>query len=262
MPPLRFSANLGFLWADLALPEAIRAAHRAGFDAVECHWPYATPPGAVAAALAETGLPMLALNTAPGDRARGEFGLAALPGREAEALEATRAALDYAQAIGAGQVHVMAGNAKGGATEACFRAHLAAASAMAAPRGITLLIEPLNAHDAPGYFLRDTAQAMALLDGLALPNVKLMFDCYHVARTEGAVIPRLRECLAQIGHIQLASVPERGPLDGGNLDYSDIFAEIARIGWDRPLGVEYRPPGPVEDSLGWMNRLRRPAPRA
>ena len=40
-----FSANLGFLWADLPLPAAIRAAKAAGFDAVECHWPYATPPG-------------------------------------------------------------------------------------------------------------------------------------------------------------------------------------------------------------------------
>ena len=64
---MRFSANLGFLWADRPLPEAIRAAHAAGFAAVECHWPYAVPPGEVAAALAETGLPMLGLNTLRGE---------------------------------------------------------------------------------------------------------------------------------------------------------------------------------------------------
>ncbi|MEL7087640.1 MAG: isomerase, partial [Planctomycetota bacterium] len=31
---MRFSANLGFLWTELSLPDAIRAAKRAGFDAV------------------------------------------------------------------------------------------------------------------------------------------------------------------------------------------------------------------------------------
>ena len=45
---MRFSANLGFLWANRPLPDAIRAAQAAGFDAVECHWPYDTPPATVA----------------------------------------------------------------------------------------------------------------------------------------------------------------------------------------------------------------------
>jgi hydroxypyruvate isomerase len=51
-----FSANLGFLWKELQLPDAIRAAKRAGFDAVECHYPYEVPVGDVKAALAETGM--------------------------------------------------------------------------------------------------------------------------------------------------------------------------------------------------------------
>ncbi|MCB1346732.1 MAG: isomerase, partial [Rhodobacteraceae bacterium] len=59
----RFSANLGFLWADLPLPHAIRAAHAAGFDAVECHWPYDSDPALVRTALQETVLPMLGINT-------------------------------------------------------------------------------------------------------------------------------------------------------------------------------------------------------
>ena len=107
----RLSANLGFLWADLALPEAIRAAARAGFDAVECHWPYAFDPGAVRAALDETGLEMLGLNTVRGGA--GENGLLALPGREAEARAAIAQALDYAGRIGCKAVHVMAGFAEG-----------------------------------------------------------------------------------------------------------------------------------------------------
>ena len=85
---MRFSANLGFLWTALSLPDAIRAAKRAGFDAVECHWPYDIPTAEVADALGETGLTMLGLNTRRGKP--GENGLSALPGRKAEA----RAAID------------------------------------------------------------------------------------------------------------------------------------------------------------------------
>ncbi len=81
----QFSANLGFLWSDLQLPGAIRAAAKAGFAAVECHWPYDVPPGDVRAALDETGLDMLGLNARRGDVAAGDRGLTAIPGREDEA---------------------------------------------------------------------------------------------------------------------------------------------------------------------------------
>ena len=89
----RFSANLGFLWTDLPLPDAIRQARKAAFDAVECHWPYGVAPDEVYQALSETGLAMLSLNTRPGDSAKRDFGLCAVPGREAEAREAIREAL-------------------------------------------------------------------------------------------------------------------------------------------------------------------------
>ena len=129
---MRFSANLGFLWADRPLPDAIRAAHAAGFDAVECHWPYDTPAADVARALRETGLPMLGLNTRRGDVAVGENGLAALPGREKQARAAIDEAVAYAAAIGAGHVHVMGGAARGPDALATFRDNLAYACARAA----------------------------------------------------------------------------------------------------------------------------------
>ena len=84
---MKFSANLGFLWTDRPLPDAIRAAKAAGFDAVECHWPYSVPAAATKAALEETGLELLGLNTSRGDTAIGENGLSALPGREEDATD-------------------------------------------------------------------------------------------------------------------------------------------------------------------------------
>lgn len=248
----RFSANLGFLWTELALPDAIRAARAAGFDAVECHWPYDVPAAEVAAALRETGLPMLGLNAPRGDVAAGENGLAALPGRGADARAATGQALAYAQAVDAAAVHVMAGYARGGAAHAAYVSALVHACEAAGDR--TILIEPLNRHDAPGYFLRTTDQAREIIEEVGAPNLKLMFDCYHVGRTEGDVTTRLADLLPIVGHVQFASVPDRGPPDGGEIDYGWVFARIAELGWDRPLGAEYRPVGPTQDSFGWMGR--------
>ena len=114
----RFSANLGFLWADLPLPWAIAAAKDAGFDAVECHWPYDIPAEDTARVLREAGLPMLGLNTARGNP--GENGLAALPGREAEARAVIDQALEYAAVVGAGMVHLMAGFASGAEAQTTF----------------------------------------------------------------------------------------------------------------------------------------------
>ena len=251
----RFSANLGFLWTDRSLPDAIRAAAAAGFDAVECHWPYDTPAAEIRAALDETGLPMLGLNTRRGDVAAGENGLAALPGRQAEARAAIDEALDYAAAIGAGAVHVMAGVTAHADALETFLANLRHACDRAGPDRI-ILIEPLNRFDAPGYFLNTTAQAVEIIDRIGAPNLRLMFDCYHVGRTEGDVIGRLNALSPLIGHIQFAAVPDRGPPDHGDVDYATIFAEIAALGWTAPLGAEYKPGGPTDPTLGWMTRLR------
>lgn len=252
---MRFSANLGFLWADRPLPDAIRAAKAAGFDAVECHWPYDVPPEQVREALQETGLPMLGLNTRRGDVTGGENGLSALPGREAEAREAIDEAVAYARAIGAGAIHVMAGFSEGSEAHGVFVENLRYAAGIADKEGITILIEPLNRHDAPGYFLQTTDQARQIINEVAAANLKLMFDCYHVGRTEGDVTTRLKDLRTVIGHIQFASVPDRGAPDHGEIAYGYVFESIERLGWERPLGAEYKPVGATEETLGWMSSM-------
>jgi len=252
----KFSANLGFLWRELALPEAIRAAARAGFDAVECHWPYEVPAEHVRTALDETALPMLGLNTVRGRVDEGESGLAALPGREAEARAAIDQALDYALAIGALNVHVMAGNAAGEAARQTLVANLRYASERAAPHGITILIEPLNRFDWPSYFLRTTEQAAEIIAAVGAANCRLMFDCYHVQIAEGDLTRRLKALLPVIGHIQIAGVPDRGTPDRGEVNYRHIVDVLGALGYDRAIGAEYRPEGSTEESLGWLAGLR------
>lgn len=252
----KFSANLGFLWADRRLPEAIRAAKAAGFDAVECHWPYEVPADETASALAETGLPMISLNTRRGDVEAGDQGLAAIPGRSGEARAAIDEAIAYAVAVNAGKVHVMAGSAEGAEAHGTFVANLRYACTEAAPHGIGILIEPLNSYDNPGYFLRTTEQARAIVEAVGESNLKIMFDCYHVQQMEGDLSHRLARLLPLIGHIQFASVPDRGTPDHGELRYSHIFSVIREIGYTAPLGAEYRPLGNTDASLDWMRTLR------
>lgn len=253
---MKFSANLGFLWTDRPLPDAIRAAKAAGFDAVELHWPYDVDADDVAAALTETGLPCLGLNTRRGDVAAGENGLAALPGREDDARAAIDEALSYASRIGARNVHVMAGVARGPDAKATFLRNLTYACDRAAPLGLSLLIEPLNRHDAPGYFLETSGQAVEVIKAVGRDPLRLMFDCYHVQRTEGDLTHRLAELLPLIGHIQFASVPDRGAPDHGEVEFAHVFSVIEELGYSGPLGAEYKPGPDTNATLAWLSRMR------
>ena len=253
---MRFSANLGFLWQDRSLPDAIHAAREAGFDAVECHFPYVTPAAKVAQALRETGLRMLGLNTRPGDAAAGDFGLCALPDRVQEGRDAIAQALDYAAATGTGAVHVMAGRSDDPRAPDVFAEALHHACDLAEPLGITVLIEPLNPRDVPGYALIGLERALALRARVDRPGLKIMFDCYHQQLTGGDLVNRFRAALPHVGHVQFAGVPDRGRPDRGEVDYAWLLPELARAGWSGPFGAEYRPGGDTEASLDWLSRWR------
>jgi hydroxypyruvate isomerase len=253
---IRFTANLGLLWTDRSLANAIRAAKAAGFDAVECHCPYAEPIDEVNSALSDTGLEMIGLNTRGGNVAKGEFGLSAIVGREPEARTAIDEAITYARSIGAGNIHVLAGLAEGDQARACFVSNLDYACTQAQPHGINILIEPINSSDVPSYYLTITDQAVSIIDEVGAENLRLMFDCYHVQIMEGNLSRRLEKLMPYIGNIQFASVPDRGPPDHGELNYAHIFETIVGLGYHRPLSAEYKPRGDTDASLGWMAAYR------
>ena len=252
-----FSANLGLLWTDRSLVEGIFAAKQAGFDAVECHWPYATTPSLVKQALDETGLSMLSLNTQRGDVSAGENGLCALPEKNQQAKEAIVQAVAYAAEIGCAHIHVMAGNSAGQKAEEVFVENLTFACELAAASGIGVLIEPLNPYDAPGYFLNDLTQARRIIEAVGKDQVRLMFDCYHIQILHGDITRQLRAAYDLIGHIQFASVPDRSAPDEGELNYKYLFSVIASLGYQAPLGAEYKPAkADTQASLGWLREFK------
>lgn len=252
----KFSANLGFLWPDRPLLDRIDAAAAAGFRAVEMHWPYDVPADVVRDRCAAAGVGLLGINTPLGDVAKGEFGLGALPGREADFEATFRQSLEWGEIAGASAIHVMAGVAPpeqkhhGRST---LVENLRKAAAMAP--GMTLLLEGINQRDKPGYFYSTIGEKADIIDAVGAPNVKIMFDIYHVGVSEGDIFRRLETHLPLIGHVQIAAVPSRAEPDEGEVHYAHAFSELDRLGYSGWVGCEYRPRGSTNDGLAWTKTL-------
>jgi len=257
----KFAANLTMMFNEAPFLERFGAAARAGFDAVEFLFPYEHPAAAIAEALKVNGLANALFNLPPGDWAAGERGIAAIPGREDEFRDSVARALAYAKALSTPRLHVMSGVVPAGADRAAYRAtyvaNLRAAAARAAEEGRVLLIEPLNPRDVPGYLVATQADAHAIREEVAAPNVKVQMDLYHCQIVEGDVATRLRRYLPQVGHIQIAGVPERNEPDTGELNYPYLFGLLDELGYDGWVGCEYRPARGTLAGLGWFEPWRR-----
>jgi hydroxypyruvate isomerase len=249
----RFAANLGYLFTDRALLDRIDAAAAAGFKAIELQFPYDVPAAAVKAAIERNELTMLGVNTPPGER-EGEFGLAAVPGRERDFTVLFNRALDYITMIGGTAIHCLAGKvppAQRPAAERVFLDNLKRSADLAAARNINLLIEPINARDRPNYFLNHVEHAADIIAKAGKPNLRMQFDFYHVQIVGGDLLHRLEKFLPVIGHLQCGAVPSRHEPDEGEVNYRAVFEAVDRLGYRGWIGAEYRPRGRTEDGLGW-----------
>lgn len=249
---INFSANLGFLWTDLALQDRVKAAAQADFQAVEFHFPYDTPAKDLRKALGETQLNPISLNTIRGKAGSPDFGLCALPDRQIEARAAIDQALSYASDAGIPKIHIMAGLAQGNVhAEQTFIDNLRYALERASADQ-TILIEPINRRDAPGYFLGTLDEALHIQDRVGDPRLKIMFDCYHMQVSGGDLLARFARHIERIGHVQFASVPARNEPDRGEVDYNWLLPAMQDAGYAGSFGAEYQPRGDTQEGLGWM----------
>ncbi|HZY41355.1 MAG TPA: 2-oxo-tetronate isomerase [Anaerolineae bacterium] len=255
----KFAANLTMMFNEVPFPQRFAAAAKAGFAAVEFLFPYDYPPAEVARWLQEAGLKNALFNMPPGDWAAGERGVASLPGREEEFRAGVARAIEYARALGTPSIHAMAGLLPSGADRKrhreVFVANLRHAAKALAGEGLTLLIEPINSRDIPGYFLNTQAEAHAIREEVDQPNLKVQMDFYHAQIVEGDLSVTLRKHIAHVGHVQIASVPDRHEPDEGEIDYRHIFRLLDELGYPGWVGCEYRPRGRTEDGLGWLKEL-------
>ncbi len=257
----RFAANLTMMFNEVPFLERFGAAAKAGFEAVEFLFPYEHAPEEVASRLRAAGLGNVLFNMPPGNWAAGERGIGALPGREREFRDGVATALRYAQALGTPRLHAMAGLLPAGADRAPFRAtyleNLRYAARETARHGITLLVEPINTRDIPGYFLNTQAEAHALREEVGAPNLQVQMDLYHAQIVEGDLTVKLRRWVRHVGHVQIASVPDRHEPDSGELSYPNLFHLLDELEYRGWVGCEYRPARGTVEGLGWFAPYRR-----
>ncbi len=256
----QLAANLSMLFTERPFLDRFEAAAAAGFKAVEFLFPYDFPAADVAARIGSNGLQLVLHNLPAGDWAAGERGIACHPGRVAEFQAGVKTALEYARVLGTPRINCLAGIAAAGVSPEQARATLVAnlrfAAAALKVEGITLLVEPINTFDIPGFFVSRTAQALAIFDEVGADNLLLQYDIYHAQRMEGELGATLRAQLPRIGHIQLADNPGRNEPGTGEINYRYLFGLLDELGYAGHIGCEYKPhqagPDGTEAGLGWI----------
>lgn len=251
---IKLAANLSFLYQDVPFLERFEKAADDGFKGVEYLFPYDHAPQIIADKLAAHGLQQILFNTVPGNWDAGDRGLAAQAGRQEEFHGAVQTALTYAKSLGCQRLHVMSGlqdNSIGFSKQLSgYISNLTEAAKLAAAENITLMIEPINSIDMPGYFLNDFSLAAEVIQQINSPSLRLQFDIYHCQRICGDVIGHLQKYLPLIQHIQIANPPHRNEPSLGELNYPYIFDFLEKE-YDGWIGCEYKPSTKGAQSLQW-----------
>lgn len=253
----RFLANLSMLFTEQPFLERFAAARRAGFDTVEVQFPYEHSVEDIRHALKDARVSLYLINLPAGDWAGGERGIAVDPGRVEEFREGVEQAIDYARAFGVRRLNCIVGRRQAELSEAEQWAVLTenlrhAGKRLQSELDATLLVEPVNRYDIPGFFLGSSAEALRALDLAGIPNSALQYDVYHMQRSEGELVNTLRTHLARIGHIQIADNPGRHQPGTGEINFPFLLGELDRMGYDGFVSLEYVPTPDTERSLSWL----------
>jgi hydroxypyruvate isomerase len=251
----QFAANLSTMFTELNFLDRFAAARAAGFNGVEFLFPYACDPDQIAHRLQRYELQLVLHNLPPGNWNDGDRGIACDPRRVGEFQESVELALEYALEMGVKRLHCMAGrvppNVPYERARAVYVGNLRFTAAALARHGIDLLIEPINTHDMPGYFLTHTHQAVDIIRECGMPNLFLQYDIYHMQRMEGDLANTITANLPLIGHMQLADVPGRHEPGTGEINFPFLFKLLDDLGYKGWVGCEYHPLGDTVAGLDW-----------
>ena len=252
----RFAANLGFLFTERPFLDRFGPAKRAGFEGVEFASPYEFAADDIAQRLNDYNLACVLFNLPMGDRSKGEVGIACLPGRESDFREGVARAMDYAATLGCPRVNCIAGKIPDGADPAELRNVLVANLRFAAREfksaGLTLLLEPLNTEDVPGFLISRASHGAEILVKTGEDNAGLQFDIYHTAMMKDDPVATLDRYAAIVRHVQFADAPGRHEPGTGTIALKRVFTRLDRMGYTGWTSAEYRPSKRTEETLDWM----------
>lgn len=245
-----FAINLTWAFTEYPLMDRFEKAARAGFAGVELHSPYDAPAQAIRNECLRHGLEFVVMNSPPPNYTGGAPGDAAVPGLEARFQQDFKRSLRYAGVLGAAHLHLVAGDVEGEAARATYIKNLTWAADHAP--GQSLVIEPLNAADHPGYFLSDFHVAREIIAEVDRPNVRLEFDAYHAQVIHGDAVALWDEMRDISALVQVAQTPHRHEPDKGEIDHPAFFAQLAREGFEGWVSGEYHPASHTVKGLGWL----------
>jgi hydroxypyruvate isomerase len=252
----RFAANLSMMFNEVPFLDRFALAAKAGFKGVEFLFPYEHPAAEIAQRLKDNGLQQVLFNAPAGDFAKGERGMAAIPGKQAAFRDSIKMALEYATTLACPRLHIMAGLKPEGVAHdtltAVYGANLAYAAEECAKAGVKPIIEPINHRDIPGFFLNTTDQAAAIIAAVGPEKLGMQFDLYHCQITEGDVVKRVEKHLPLIAHMQVADTPGRHEPGTGEVNWPFVFKTIDALGFRGWIGCEYRPAGETLAGLSWF----------
>lgn len=251
-----YSAHIGYLFTEHPLAERVALAARHGFRAIEHPAPYAIPPAEMARLLTAAGLAYTQFGLRSGNAAKGEKGIAIFPDRRVEFRETLAEALDYAEITGVRMLHAMAGILPEDQRRAehwdCYVANLSLAARAAAPRGVTIILEPMSALAVPDYFIDTPDRARAAIRAAGEPNLGLLLDLFHTVATGLDIRRAIAENAALLRHVHIADFPGRHEPGSVALDLDQVEDWLARAGYSGRIGCEYQPAARTEAGLGWL----------
>lgn len=258
---LRFCANISTMFTELPLLDRFAAAAQAGFPAVEMQTPYEADVEDLALARDRAGVGFVLLSFLSGDKDKGDRGLAALPDRTDELRRSFDLTRRYAERLGARCLNLLAGCPGPGVEPQRARDTLVEnfrrAARAVSDIGAQVILEPINTHDIPGFFVSRVDEAIDILDDVGEPNIGVQFDFYHVERMDDPPIATFEHTLRRIAHVQFSDCPGRQEPGTGRIDFAKVFAAIERSDYRGWTGAEYFPKRPTDETLGWFAPYRR-----
>jgi hydroxypyruvate isomerase len=261
--------NISMLFTEVALLDRPAAARAAGFDAVECWWPFdgPEPPDRdverFVAAVRDAGVRVAAMNLDGGDLAAGDRGVLSDPEQTERFARGLAVGVDLARRLEVPVLHALYGNRRLGvdprAQDDLAIEQLGMAAAAAAEVGATVVVEALNPWENPHYPWHRTAQVVGLIDRVRQATgetIACLYDLYHAQRSEGEVIATIRRYADRFGHVQLAGAPGRNEPGTGELAMARVLSVLRDSGYRGGIGLEYVPTTSTHASLDGLDELR------
>ena len=260
---LRVDVCIETMFTNLPLVERAKRVYDAGFDAIE-FWFYDMGGDRKIEELASfCRSKNILINSMVANSPDGSIGGSLTdPADRPKYLARVKETIRVAKDIGCYKIITCSGNYQPSITVQLQRTSilhsLRAACEICEKEGITLLLEPLNtAVDHKGYFLDSADVGAEVVRGVGSPNLKLLFDVYHMQIMQGNILARIERHIDVIGHFHSAGVPGRHELDNGELNYPEIMRRIDALGYKGLFGLEYWPALPHDESLRRMRTLTR-----